>query len=348
MKGLQGIFAGVLAGLLCFAAASAQGLHLGAQVFHLGDAGATRSVPGALRGLSLIPKLSVGALVEAPGSPSIVPDLLTSLSFAVEAPKIAVGVQFGAAVAPVRIVSLGAARFQTPQPETVGESFDQASPQPLRFDFGDPSQQPAFQAPVPRSNILGRLLGAIRGAKTTVQLQTTRQSHDGLLMPLPPANEQVLGGKTNISFRTGGRTVTLGLSSRFEHLSRGLISSENPAPTLDPVLGFDAASRLVLPPAAFNDLTHSSIGASLAVPVASHVTVGLGYRSGTLVGTYGSLSPTTLSGTDSRYFGKLTYTLPHAPATLTFQARQYRFNDNLQLTPNQTQLRAGVDLTIKF
>ena len=163
MKGLQGIFAGVLAGLLCFASASAHGLHLGAQVFHLGSAGANRSVPGALRGLSLIPKLSVGALAEAPGSPSIVPDLLTSLSFAVEAPKIAVGVQFGAAVAPVRIVSLGAARFQTPQPETVGESFDQASPQPLRFDFGDPSQQPAFQAPVPRSNILGRLLGAIRG-----------------------------------------------------------------------------------------------------------------------------------------------------------------------------------------
>ena len=348
MKGLQGIFAGVLAGVLCFASASAQELHLGAEVFHLAGAGANRSFPGALRGLSLLPKGPIGVAAEAPGSPSIVPDLLTSLSFAVEAPKIADGVQFGVAVAPVRLVNVGTERFQTPQPETVGESFDQASPQPLHFDFGDPSQRPAFREPAPRNNILGRLLGAIRGAKTTVQLQTAPQSHGGLLMPLPPANDQVLGGKTNISFRTGGRTVTLGLSSRFEHLSRGLISSENPAPTLDPVLGFDASSRLVLPPAAFNDLTHSSIGASLAVPVSSHFTVGLGYRSGTLVGTYGSLSPTTLSGTDSRYFGKLTYTLPHAPATLTFQARQYRFNDNLQLTPNETQLRAGVDLTIKF
>ena len=347
MKGLQGIFAGVLAGVLCFASASAQGLQLGAEVFHLAAAASSRSVPGALRGLSLLPTLPAAA-ADAPSSPSVVPDLLTALSFAVEAPTIPDGVQFGAAVAPVRLVSVGTARFRTPQPETVGESFDQASPQPLRFDFGDPSQQPAFRGPAPRTNILGRLLGAIRGAKTTVQLQTTQQSHGGLLMPLPPANDQVLGGKTNISFRTGGRTVTLGLSSRYEHLSRGLISSENPSPTLDPVLGFDASSRLALPPAAFNDLTHSSIGASLAVPVTSHVTVGLGYRSGTLVGTYGSLSPTTLSGTDSRYFGKLTYTLPHAPATLTFQARQYRFNDNLQLTPNETQLRAGVDLTIKF
>ncbi len=351
MKGRQRIFAGALAGALCFASASApvaaRGLHLGAEVFHLTGADAARSLPGALRGLSLLANLPGGA-DDAPSSPSIVPDLLTALSFAVAAPKIPDSVQFDAVVAPVRLVSVGTARFQTPPAETVGEGFDQASPAPLHFDFGDPSQRPAFRQAAPRTTILGRLLGAIRRVKTTVQFQNTKQSHGGLLMPLPPANDQVLGGKTNISFRTGRRTVTLGLSSRFEHLSRGLISSENPSPILDPVLGFDSTSRLVLPPAAFNDLTHSSIGASLAVPVSSRFTVGLGYRSGTLVGTYGSLSPTTLSGTDSRYFGKLTYTLPHAPATLTFQARQYRFNDNLQLTPNETQLRAGVDLTIKF
>ena len=351
MKGRQRIFAGALAGALCFASASApvaaRGLHLGAEVFHLTGADAVRSLPGALRGLSLLANLPGGA-DDAPSSPSIVPDLLTALSFAVAAPKIPDSVQFDAVVAPVRLVSVGTARFQTPPAETVGEGFDQASPAPLHFDFGDPSQRPAFRQAAPRTTILGRLLGAIRRVKTTVQFQNTKQSHGGLLMPLPPANDQVLGGRTNISFRTGRRTVTLGLSSRFEHLSRGLISSENPSPILDPVLGFDSTSRLVLPPAAFNDLTHSSIGASLAVPVSSRFTVGLGYRSGTLVGTYGSLSPTTLSGTDSRYFGKLTYTLPHAPATLTFQARQYRFNDNLQLTPNETQLRAGVDLTIKF
>jgi len=347
VKGLQGIFAGALAGVLCFASASAQGLHLGAEVFHLAEPAVAQSVPGALRGLSLLPQLP-GAVADAPAAPSIVPDLLTALSFAVQAPKIADGVRYGAAVAPVRLVSVGTARFRTPQPVTVGESFDQASPEPLHFDFGDPSQRPAFQQPQQRPNLLGRLLGALRGAKTTVQLETTQPSQNGLLMPLPPANDQVLGGTTNILLHTGGRTVTLGLSSRFEHRSRGLISSENPSPTLDPTLGFDGVSRLVLPPAAFNNLTSSSIGASLAVPVSPRFTVGVGYRSGTMVGTYGSLSPTTLSGTDSRYFGKLTYTLPHAPATLTFHARQYRFNDNLQLTPNETQLRAGVDLTIKF
>ncbi len=347
MKGLYGIFAGVLAGVLFFASASAQGLQVGAEVFHLGSSTASPSVPGALRGLNLLPHLPQGA-ADAPQAPSIVPDLLTALSFAVEAPKIADGVRFGAAVAPVRLVSVGTARFRTPQPVTVGESFDQASPEPLHFDFGDPSQHPAFQQSQQRPNLLGRLIGAIRGAKTSVELKTTQRAQDGLLMPLPPANDQVLGGRTNISLHAAGRTVTLGLSSRFEHRSRGLISSENPSPTLDPTLGFDGVSRLVLPPAAFNDITSSSIGASLAVPVSPRFTVGLGYRSGTLVGTYGSLSPTTLSGNDSRYFGRLTYTLPHAPATLTFQARQYRFNDNLQLTPNQTQLRAGVDLTIKF
>uniref|UniRef100_E6Q3L0 Uncharacterized protein n=1 Tax=mine drainage metagenome TaxID=410659 RepID=E6Q3L0_9ZZZZ len=347
MKGLQGIFAGALAGVLCFASASAQGLQIGAEVFHLSGPAMAQSVPGSLRGLNLLSQLP-GGEAGATAAPSIVPDLLTSLSFAVQAPKIADGVRYGAAVVPVRLVSVGTARFRTPQPVTVGESLDQASPVPLHFDFGDPSQRPAFQQPQQRPNLLGRLLGAIRGAKTTVQLETTQQSHGGLLMPLPPANDQVLGGTTNISLRTGGRTVTLGLSSRFEHRSRGLISSENPSPTLDPTLGFDGVSRLVLPPAAFNNLTSSSVGASLAVPVSPRFTVGLGYRSGTLVGTYGSLSPTTLSGNDSRYFGKLTYTLPHAPATLTFQARQYRFNDNLQLTPNETQLRAGVDLTIKF
>ena len=347
MKGLHGIFAGALAGVLCFAIASAQGLHLGAELFHLSDSATAQSVPGALRGLSLVPRLPKGA-ADAPAAPAIVPDLLTALSFAVEAPKIADGVRYGAAVAPIRLVSVGTTRFRTPQPVTVGESFDQASPQPLHFDFGDPSQQPAFQQSQPRPNLLGRLIGAIRGAKTSVELKTSQRAQNALLMPLPPANDQVLGGRTKIALHAVGRTVTLGLSSRFEHRSRGLISTENISPTLDPTLGFDGVSRLVLPPAAFNDLTSSSIGASLAVPVSSHFTVGLGYRSGTLVGTYGSLSPTTLSGSDSRYFGRLTYTLPHAPATLTFQARQYRFNDNLQLTPNQTQLRAGVDLTIKF
>ncbi len=351
MKGRQRIFAGVLAGALCFASASApvaaQRLHLGAEVFHLDGADAARSLPGSLRGLNLVAKLP-GVAADSPSSPSIVPDLLTALSFAVTVPKIPDGIQFDAVVAPIRLVSVGTARFQTPPAETVGEGFDQASPAPLHFDFGDPSQQPAIRETAPRTTILGRLFGAISKVKTTVQLRNTKLSHGGLLMPLPPANEQVLGGKTNISFRTGRRMVTLGLSSRFEHLSRGLISSENPSPILDSALGFDATSRLVLPPAAFSDLTHSSIGASLAVPVSPRFTVGLGYRSGTLVGTYGSLSPTTLSGTDSRYFGKLTYTLPHAPATLTFQARQYRFNDNLQLTPIETQLRAGVDLTIKF
>ena len=346
MKGLHGIFAGVLAGVLCFSSASAQGLQVGAELFHL-SVSTVQSVPGALRGVSLLPRLPKG-VAGAPLAPSIVPDLLTALSFAVEAPKIADGVRFGAAVAPVRLVSVGTARFQTPEPVTVGESFDQASPQPLHFDFGDPSQRPAFQQRRPRPNLLGRLIGAIRGAKTSVELRTTQRAQNGLLMPLPAANDQVLGGTTKIALHAVGRTVTLGLSSRFEHRSRGLISTENLSPTLDPTLGFDGVSRLVLPPAAFNDLTSSSIGASLAVPVSSRFTVGLGYRSGTIVGTYGSLSPTTLSGTDSRYFGKLTYTLPHAPATLTFQARQYRFNDNLQLTPNQTQLRAGVDLTIKF
>ncbi|HUY10992.1 MAG TPA: hypothetical protein VMV73_01885 [Candidatus Dormibacteraeota bacterium] len=342
MKGWQTIFGGVLAVALCWSVALASPeLDLGARVFHLESGVASAPWSGeTLRGIAFQPHTFARAQA---------PRALAPVAFGidVDAPSALAPVgPFSVTMRPLELRPLDGSASLASQSGAASDSL--VAPASLQVDVTSLAlPQAAFATRSASNGFFDRIVRGLARVRTNVELNSPQSPRAGSLTAAPPASDQVLGGQAKFALRAGSRSLSVALSSRYEHLSRGLIETSGTLPALNP-LGLDSTTRLSLPPAAFNDLSRSSLGASLAMPVSDRFTVGVGYRSGRVIGTFGSFAPTTIDANDSRVFGRLTYTLPNAPAAITFQARQYRYTDNLGMTPNQTQLRAGVDLTIKF
>jgi hypothetical protein len=154
---------------------------------------------------------------------------------------------------------------------------------------------------------------------------------------------QAFTAGTSFDVRTGNSALKVGLSSSIEHVNNG---TNNATTGMFPYVPLDPDAQGGLQYFGLTDVVSQSVGAQVAVPVSSRLTVGLQYNRSHLQGDYGTTLLPGFDATKDTYLGNLTYQLPNSSA-ITFSARQYRFQD--ALAPNSlTQTRADLNFTVKF
>lgn len=161
-------------------------------------------------------------------------------------------------------------------------------------------------------------------------------------------NDNVTGAGANLDVRAGTRTLTFGLSSDYERLTRSDSSSLAPA-----ALGGSSSWQLPgtdVPLAVPNyaDVSKVSLGAGVAVPVVSGLTLNLDYAADRMFGGYGLPGLANLDTIDNSYGGKLTFEIPNSSSTLSISARQLRYQDGLIPVNTSTETLEDVNFTVKF
>jgi hypothetical protein len=177
---------------------------------------------------------------------------------------------------------------------------------------------------------------------------TTSLESASMAAPSVGLNDNAYGAGANLDVRAGARTLTFGLSSNYERLTRNDASGLTPA-----ALG--NASSWQLPGAGaplaipnYADLSKFSVGAGVAVPVVHGLTLNLDYAADRMFGGYGLPGLTNLDSFDNSYGGKLTFQIPHSSSELSISARQLRYQDSLIPANASTETREDVNLTVKF
>ncbi len=99
-----------------------------------------------------------------------------------------------------------------------------------------------------------------------------------------------------------------------------------------------------IPP--YAGVSRASLGATLALPVAPRLLLGFGYNTEHLLGGYDM--PDGLDARNDTYSGGLTFLFPRLSSAISLSAQQYRYQDNLVPTNTYTELREGLNLTVKF
>lgn len=177
---------------------------------------------------------------------------------------------------------------------------------------------------------------------------TTRLEGGSVAAPSVGLNDNAAGAGANLDVRAGARTLTFGLSSDYERLTRNDSSGLTPA-----ALGASSSWQLPgsgVPLAVPNyaDMSKLSVGAGVAVPVLSGLTLNLDYAADRMFGGYGLPGLSNLDSFDNSYGGKLTFEIPHSSSTLSISARQLRYQDGLIPVNASTETREDVNFTVKF
>jgi hypothetical protein len=187
---------------------------------------------------------------------------------------------------------------------------------------------------VPVSMHLGRLQfdGQVGGAET----QTSAQSD----------SDNAYDAGANFDVRAGARRVNVDVSSSYEHLMRDdTISYSSALPVASKwEIGGDAAPALP----SYADMSKLALGANLAVPVTTTMTLGLNYNAQRLLGEYGLPGIGNLDAIDNSYGGRVTLAIPKWSSQISLSASQYHYQDNIAPANTFSDLRGNVNFTVKF
>jgi len=174
---------------------------------------------------------------------------------------------------------------------------------------------------------------------------TTRLESASLAAPSLSMNDNAYGAGANFNVRAGARNLNVDLSSNYERLTRNDASGSSAVGTSSWQLP-DASAPLLVPN--YADMSKVSVGAAVAVPVVSGLTLNLNYAADRMFGGYGMPGLSNLDATDNAYGGQLTFQIPHSSSTLSISAHQLRYQDNLIPANTSTQTREDVNFTVKF
>jgi hypothetical protein len=250
--------------------------------------------------------------------------------------------------APVPSIPVEAPRqLDSPDVATVATTLD-ASPvndaAPAAISFGNSAyshEQNAIAtgfAPtsvlVPVSMRLGRLQfdGHVAGLETQAAA--------------PSQQDSAYDAGANFDVRAGGHRVNVDVSSSYEHLMRDdtiAYSSAIPASSR-----WEIGGETVPALPSYADMSKVALGANLAVPVTTTVTLGLNYNAQRLLGEYGLPGIENLDAIDNSYGGRVTLAIPRWSSQLSVSASQYHYQDNIAPANTFSDLRGNVDFTVKF
>jgi hypothetical protein len=231
------------------------------------------------------------------------------------------------------------------------------SPQPGTFSFGPLPRGASFTVPENAALAFGAG-SALPGAATSsvlvpsavrigrLQVQT-RVGSASTNAPQLSLNDNGYDAGANFNVRAGARDVNVDVSSGYERLTR------NDTSAISPALGTTSSWQLpgddlplVIPN--YADLSKISVGAAVAVPVVSGLTLNLNYAADRMFGGYGLPGLANLDATGNSYGGKLTFAIPHSSSTLSISASQLRYQDNVLPANLFSQTREDVNFTVKF
>ena len=177
---------------------------------------------------------------------------------------------------------------------------------------------------------------------------TTRLESASMAAPSVGLNDNVAGAGANLDVRAGARTLTFGLSSDYERLTRSDSSGLAPAALGDSSSWQLPGTDVPLAVPNYADVSKVSLGAGVAVPVVSGLTLNLDYAADRMFGGYGLPGLANLDTIDNSYGGKLTFQIPHSSSTLSISARQLRYQDGLIPVNTSTETLEDVNFTVKF
>jgi hypothetical protein len=188
---------------------------------------------------------------------------------------------------------------------------------------------------VPVSMHFGRLQfdGQVGGAET----QSSAQSDQ----------DNGYDAGANFDVRAGAHRVNVDVSSSYEHLMRDdTISYSSALPVASKwEIGGDAVPALP----SYADMSKLALGANLAVPVTTTMTLGLNYNAQRLLGEYGGLPGIgNLDAIDNSYGGRVTLAIPKWSSQISLSASQYHYQDNIAPANTFSDLRGNVNFTVKF
>ncbi|HTA39380.1 MAG TPA: hypothetical protein VK760_09900 [Candidatus Acidoferrales bacterium] len=214
---------------------------------------------------------------------------------------------------------------------------------PISFGKSAYSQKPAnaltsglvpTSVAVPVSMQLGRLRfdGQVNGAETQTSAQADKDSG--------------YDAGANFDVRAGGHRVNVDVSSSYEHLMRDdTISYSSALPVSSKwEIGGDAAPALP----SYADMSKLALGANVAVPVTTTMTLGLNYNAQRLLGEYGLPGIGNLDAIDNSLGGRVTLAIPKWSSQISLSASQYHYQDNIAPANTFSDLRGNVNFTVKF
>ncbi|MEO6835178.1 MAG: hypothetical protein ABI231_04650 [Candidatus Tumulicola sp.] len=230
------------------------------------------------------------------------------------------------------------------------------SPQPGTLSFGSLAPDASVAAPGTAMLAFGDggapagASGSAARAPSTLHIGAVqvRTRLESAALAAPSLSDSGYGAGANFDVRAGARNVNVDLSSNYERLTRN-DSSAFSLPAAGSASTWElpgADVPLVVPN--YADMSKVSVGAAVAVPVVSGLTLNFNYAVDRMYGGYGMPGLTNLDATDNSYGGKLTFEIPHSTSTLSISARQLRYQDNLLPANTFTQTRENVNFTVKF
>lgn len=150
----------------------------------------------------------------------------------------------------------------------------------------------------------------------------------------------------NFDVRAGTHRLNVDVSSSYEHLMRDdTISYSSAIPVASKwELGGNAAPALP----SYADMSKLALGANLAVPVTTTMTLGLNYNAQRLLGEYGLPGLGNLDAIDNSLGGRVTLAIPKWSSQISLSASQYHYQDNIAPANTFSDLRGNVNFTVKF
>jgi len=199
-----------------------------------------------------------------------------------------------------------------------------------------------------RPNSFGNILYG-PGAASTV-----RQTYD------------VLQGGVGVSVPAFGQRIALDISGGYEGLKRNDLPPSAYLP-INPGTGSIDAATAAAVAAAFgiNPVTgapNSPVSffpnyvndkkylfqATASVPVTRDVSLSGAYSTQRWGGSYGTTATQNISERKDFYVGSLTYTIPRTSSSLSLQAKQYKYTDDVIPAFNTTMNRQDINFTVRF
>lgn len=256
-------------------------------------------------------------------------------------------------VGPVRL-TLPSALAQTPR-TVVPDSLLTATYQPV-------APAPDI-SPAPGTLAFGEVtqgLAALRGIADSPSFLTTPPLRVGNVrfqanvngssseQPQLSLGDTTYGATANFNVRAGSRDLSVNLGTNYEHIGRtdpnGFAAS-----TLNPTSWQLPNANAPLAVENYANLSRTSLGAGLAVPLVRGLTLNLNYDTGHLFGGYGLPGLTNLDAVNDSYGGRLTFDIPGSSSkSLSISAYQDRFSGTGVPLGSSTQLREDVNFTVKF
>jgi hypothetical protein len=163
---------------------------------------------------------------------------------------------------------------------------------------------------------------------------------------------------TQFTFPAFGQNISANLSGTYELLSRADKTAFAYLPINVTTQGPDAASAVAaaaIPGGSqvsfypnYINMRRWALSAAAAIPLTKNVSMAGSYSTQRYGGSYGTTLTQNISEKKDFYTGTLTYAIPKTNSSIAFQARNYRYTDDVISNFNLNQNREDVFFTVRF